>query len=58
MSKTSYVIIVNPAYAFIEAVNPQQAEEAYRKINPIARDVAVVPRNQFKLNGKRIPFIP
>ena len=55
MAKTSYIIIVNPAYDFIDADNPEKAEEAYRKSNPVAKNVAVVPRNQLKLNGKRIP---
>ncbi len=56
MSKTSYVIIVNPAYDFIDADNPEQAEEKYRSKNKYARDIAIVPRSAFKLNGKRIPF--
>ena len=58
MAKTSYIIIVNPAYDFIDADNPEKAEEAYRKSNPKAKDVAVVPKNWFKLNGKRISYKP
>ncbi len=36
--------------------NPEQAEQEYRKINPLAKDIAVIPRNQFNLNGKKVPY--
>ena len=56
MAKTSYVVVLDPAYDFIEAYNPEEAIEKYKKKNNKANDVAIVPRNAFKLNGKRIPF--
>ncbi len=56
MSKTSYIVVVNPAYDFIDADNPELAEALYRSKNRAAHDVAIVPRSAFKLNGKRIPY--
>lgn len=56
MAKTSYIVVINPAYDFIDADNPELAEALYRSKNRNVHDVAVIPRSAFKLNGKRIPF--
>ncbi len=56
MAKTSYIVVINPAYDFIEADNPELAEALYRSKNRDAHDIAIVPRSAFKLNGKRIPY--
>ncbi len=56
MSKTSYIVVINPAYDFIEADNTELAEALYRSNNPGTYDIAIVPRSAFKLNSKRIPY--
>jgi len=57
MAKTSYIVIIRPAYDFIEGENPELAETEYRNKNKdIKGDIAIVPRSAFKLNGKRIPY--
>ncbi len=56
MSKTQYIVVINPQIFQTAANNPEQAEQEYRKINPLAKDIAVIPRNQFNLNGKKVPY--
>ncbi len=48
MSKTSYIVVINPAYDFIEVDNQKLAEALYISKNKAAHDVAIVPRSAFK----------
>lgn len=56
MGKTSYIVIKNPDIDEIEGDNPEHAEALYRNAHKGIKDLALVPRSAFKLNGKRVPY--
>lgn len=56
MGKTSYIVVIEPKIDEIEGNNPEHAEALYRKAHAGIKDLAIVPRNAFKLNGKRVPY--
>jgi len=58
MAKTSYIIIKEPQIDEIDGINPENAEELYRRKCPSVKNIVVVPRNAAKFNGKRIPYKP
>lgn len=58
MGKTSYIVVIEPKIDEIEGSNPEQVEALYRNehLAEQIKNLAIVPRSAFKLNGKRVPY--